>query len=1669
MSSRHALLIGVPRYDDVHLNADPHLGDAVRNDVAAMRTALKASGYEKIAECGVGNGDAENASPSRIRRAIEEACATVPDGGVLLLYFSGHGVTEDGVDYLIPSDAWRRTRQPGADDAELPPLQGALPVVPDDYVLASCRARLVVFFVDACRDDQSSIQPVAEPGGKHPYLADGGHFVLVMGCRAGQTCQYDETGSAFTRSLAKTLDPTNPARTLDMVVADVSADMARRSRQSQGSPQEPVVRYPALLKLAGPIVVCDGDELTDAWRKAVAASALLPLCDDHELVQSAVAECARRCGEAQATLRKRTGLADPWTDQNYPGRMLLFAELLLRHADLLPETGSGTHGALRPGEAAMLIAVPFLREAVLAAGIRDAAGVAPADPDRTYTPGTRGDLELTHEMHQNLVSRMIGLRQRGGEAIDAADSLAMWLVHQWLGERVSLWEGAGAAEVYALALPLIGGCAGSASDREVPWLIQALLFAVSAEPADERLIGRLTRPYVSDRWKLLAAVAWLAGILAADPRCLPPVVPDLVGTRMELPLSDVQDKARRADWTRGEGGTLNLTLVCEHPALHDAFEDIARRAARAAETIRTSLNLPAALADKLPQGFTATGLRPAMWQDEQPSYDVPLSRFQIAEEKVRELLMGRQLYGEPALAIRELYQNALDACRWRKTRSEYLKETGQSPPWWDGLITFTQGTEDGRPYIQCEDNGIGMDLNTLKHVFANAGERFVYGQEFRTEQAAWAMLSPPLRMVSNSQFGVGVFSYFMLADEITVLTRHQGRDGVPDRDAHEVRIASSGSLIQIRPASGMPNAGTKIRLYLSGDTADTSVLKTLRDLLWVAEFRVEVNAPEVPGPDEPEVWKADELHYHETANRNGPMEGATGHLTLKPGDAPPLKSSSDLWWVHGNGGLAADGIRTDKSTRGVIVNLSGEHRPQFTVDRRTLRSWDAGWVVSVENASLPALMEWAGFSLSWLWHMVELDRNQGGEPLAPERADDIARAQRIFEFAVATGRRVSGGDVEIEAPVPLSAVGCVAADRDVLSGRPSITRWLRAWREGIWRNHGYVPGSNSVNSFWASPVRTDGHPVPTPLDGVLIHQLAKESNSWEHHPAQMKIQQACNSSGFATCEGLRRLRRYAITGLDLRAGRRQPDAIQVLDPHIAALRSMIDAWPPPGEPEARELVALLVKATRSLFTHMSVTLYYVGNVAVGKGGAVPDLEDLVIRAFPESRQVIQVVGIHTVDGWVTKAGVGPGDLASASRSLDLPIREIVRLCESLAPLGVSVASREAYPEELDDTELQALSLVGKPGQSLTPLQLLRMAISARAPVGAVHNALARLEERGLLVRPTLGNVADFIPSEPEMELLGMAIRRNPAPKVRGIDKRLQRTDLPWMRVVEIITRHREIDAPWRAAAYNLAPYLAPPGPFTELELVELAHRLHLTLGEAAGALREVYPGHEPQLDDEFARLTVPSWVHEMLLGDEITRKPSWTAHPFDIIKHALVTDRPLGDCLAELAPFRLLGARVPSCNDAIKTALNQEELDGYDADMLVAYDASGRETRLQYITALHLIQTAARLGWTPAEAHQRFGRLVPIGLEFAYPQVELPDEVVYWYDLQALTAYFDGQAPVISGPIDQVYLEHAAAEIFHDVPPEELPAKAALLRDRLRIYAPLFTFELETLKEDPVG
>jgi len=445
-------------------------------------------------------------------------------------------------------------------------------------------------------------------------------------------------------------------------------------------------------------------------------------------------------------------------------------------------------------------------------------------------------------------------------------------------------------------------------------------------------------------------------------RTLPEVLVDHIGLSDPINVEDVLSTISKAIWVPDARGR-SLRVECGHPAIDLALHEHINEANLILEFIWQKIQKKQDHLDvlgDLPLRLTGQDIVPEVDGNGSPAYETPHLRFQLSHNEIRELLMGEQLYGSPTLAIRELYQNALDACRYRLTRISYLRQMGRySGPEWEGHIIFRQGVEEGREFIECEDNGIGMGKGELEDAFSHAGRRFVDMPEFIEEQAEWLRCNPPLRLYPNSQFGVGVFSYFMLADELLVETARLDRDGNPGRTL-EVQISGSGSLFRVKMLDKEKDAGSRIRLYLNknsykdhyGTLNLISCLNTLNELLLVAQFKTDVVINGTPK----KAWNP----------------GIIDDKSIKICPHP------DLWWTKGrwsnSGYLLADGIKTDTSLNCTIANLNQAHRPKLTVDRTKVVDWDKEYVIGLLRDNISVLLEdpdW--LSYMWLWALESFD------------------------------------------------------------------------------------------------------------------------------------------------------------------------------------------------------------------------------------------------------------------------------------------------------------------------------------------------------------------------------------------------------------------------------------------------------------------------------------------------------------------------------------------------------------------------------------------------------------------------------------------------------------------------------------------------------------------------
>lgn len=132
-------------------------------------------------------------------------------------------------------------------------------------------------------------------------------------------------------------------------------------------------------------------------------------------------------------------------------------------------------------------------------------------------------------------------------------------------------------------------------------------------------------------------------------------------------------------------------------------------------------------------------------------------KFRLEHRNIIELLMGARLYRDEFMCLRELYQNALDACRCMRA-----ERPGQETE-----IEFGLDEDDDGKYLYCRDQGTGMTMDIIKNYLLRIGNSYYKSDEFRRKNAHWGDAVAPV-----SEFGIGLLSCYMIADRIDVITRH---------------------------------------------------------------------------------------------------------------------------------------------------------------------------------------------------------------------------------------------------------------------------------------------------------------------------------------------------------------------------------------------------------------------------------------------------------------------------------------------------------------------------------------------------------------------------------------------------------------------------------------------------------------------------------------------------------------------------------------------------------------------------------------------------------------------------------------------------------------------------------------------------------------------------------
>lgn len=159
-------------------------------------------------------------------------------------------------------------------------------------------------------------------------------------------------------------------------------------------------------------------------------------------------------------------------------------------------------------------------------------------------------------------------------------------------------------------------------------------------------------------------------------------------------------------------------------------------------------------------------------------------------------LLSHHLYSSPRVYLRELLQNAVDALTARHTLEP-------SAPAGDfGIRLYADGS-----VVRVEDDGVGLTEADVHTFLATIGRSSKRAEKIAEQRADFI-----------GQFGIGLLSCFLVADEIHVLSRSAR---TPDAPTVEWRGRGDGSYtVRTLPASARRRPGTTVTLTPRADAGE---------------------------------------------------------------------------------------------------------------------------------------------------------------------------------------------------------------------------------------------------------------------------------------------------------------------------------------------------------------------------------------------------------------------------------------------------------------------------------------------------------------------------------------------------------------------------------------------------------------------------------------------------------------------------------------------------------------------------------------------------------------------------------------------------------------------------------------------------------------------------------
>lgn len=187
-------------------------------------------------------------------------------------------------------------------------------------------------------------------------------------------------------------------------------------------------------------------------------------------------------------------------------------------------------------------------------------------------------------------------------------------------------------------------------------------------------------------------------------------------------------------------------------------------------------------------------------------------KLSLDYKAVTSLLMGENIYGDRKHGLRELIQNAIDACKIMQEESVKNSDFFYDP--YSPFISI--GLDRDRRQVVIYDNGRGMSLDILKKYFLNVGVSYYKSDDYVFKGNKYAPIG---------NYGIGFLACFMLSDKVSVVTKYYG-----DMYASRIEFERSSEYICLTYEDIPRRQGTEIILdydqFMSAFDNDYSAVKT---------------------------------------------------------------------------------------------------------------------------------------------------------------------------------------------------------------------------------------------------------------------------------------------------------------------------------------------------------------------------------------------------------------------------------------------------------------------------------------------------------------------------------------------------------------------------------------------------------------------------------------------------------------------------------------------------------------------------------------------------------------------------------------------------------------------------------------------------------------------------